>query len=451
MDLPYLAPHVSPSVSSPAGYAYRHDRNRFGDRPQAIVETFNMSLRGYSDQGMGSGTLHADENMNQVDYFWDNAFKWLVELAEGRDGYKPSSYELTDAKCLLYFLEHTVAQRWNVQVLYEAYFTVMANEAMGTLRDDFSGKKARMEYLYRQGNAIPTIPLVNDFLEKFAHTLMPYPGGPIYIPLLSSEGLNWGTNSVTAWSDPIDIDGSGVIADLLTDCELSLKEIHGESSDANDKADYRLIDSLLRMLGFGTLKGAPRTTKLDPAKIEYMTSGEAFTFQDDQGAIGDDIVVYYPSYAIANNPDEWNLQRKGMLTPDDLFWCGVGPTYFMQSTTAGKFNRSTPDDLTMYGCLFRGPWALPYSHQRIYTAEDGWADIVATEDMSDSDAIRDVLWQYPWIMANPWSYYAVRQQETPENYETPIPWNYKFEMPMGHVPEYYRVRLHRDFGIPYER
>lgn len=463
LDLPYFAPTVLPSYQSPFGYSYRLDKNRYQDEPSILFETRHASLAGY--ELLGSGAINSEWNMAQVDYFWDNAFKWLVELAEGRDGYRPDTWELTDAKTLRYYLEHLLFAGWNLRAAYPLYYLTMEREGMGTLRDDFAGKKARMEYDIRQMRGFVSIPLIDELIDMYAGPKFMFPGGPLYTCFLDGYNLNWGTNNQHNWLAPIDLDNGttggaagAALGHLLSNVEYSIKEIHGETTDANDKADYRKIDSLLRMLGFGTMKMNVAPAAPDPLTIEYMLNREAFVFLDTQGALGDDIMVSYPSEIYGTLTNDIQIRRDCIQKRDGdrLWYAGLCPEYCHAYDTRYKYNVDTPDDGVRFGAIFKGGGdESDVSHFtslfRVYTMEDGWIDSVGGGDVSDQDFLEDMVWSMPWILRHQSSRIAVIQQDTVEAYNEAEALGTSLTLPLGHIWEGLRVVLHEYFGIPYQR
>jgi hypothetical protein len=383
--------------------------------------------------------------MNQVDDFWDNLFLRLVELAEGRDGYKPTTMELTDPLTARYLFEHIVTGAWNLRTLYALYHAVNYNDAMESLRALFQGKKSKMDYLFRGYAALPAFPLINEILDTYVGPFVAEPGGPILATLLSHYNLNWGTNNCIEHTDAIRIDEATEITNLLNDIEYSLLEVSGLSSEGDDNSDYRLLRSIFKMLGMPTLNLVPAPVQHNPAMWDYLQFRELFSFRDTQGG-GADKMIYYP---VNNDEEETHLTRvvpQG-LAINRLFWAGAGPVY-----SAQDYLQEANTANVIYGMLMSALDSVdPRSVCAYYTREDEWAESNAELDMSAADSVQDYIWAQPWHSKHQWAYTAIVEQEAEEHfapYESGIQ---VFRMPHAHIGEYLRVILHEDFGIPCQR
>jgi hypothetical protein len=326
------------------------------------------------------------------------------------------------------------------------------NEGMHTLMDDFAGKYRRINDLMTAFRGVITLPLIDRIIDKFCKVVVPYPGGPIYATLLSHYELNWGSSAAHDWAVAIDLDrgvtGTDVVKILLDDIEASYEEITGQSADANDKADYRLIDNAMAVLGFGTCKVPEIRVEVDPLYFEYIQFHNLFTFVDDQG-VGADTMEGYPvadalsSVIHRSWPDGY--------TPDYLDFCGILPNAVKASEVG------LAADNVIYGVLPVSPYTSGFIPcHRVYTPEDGWFSTAGVLDLTAADTLQDYIWDMPWVTKHIYGSKAIGVQDPEEDYWVYGP-SMPFEtlMPHDHLGEGLFLAYHKSeyggFDVPVAR
>jgi hypothetical protein len=334
-------------------------------------------------------------------------------------------------------MEHAFTAAWNLRVLNALMQAVNYNEGMLTLMDDFAGKYRRINDMMNVWRGVRVIPLIDQLLDKFCRVVVPYPGGPIFAQLVEHATLNWGTNNTTNWAVAIDLDRGVTAADvvklLLDDIEYSFEEITGQSSDADDKADYRLIANILAALGFPTLKLEETRVEENPALWSELQFFERFDFFDTKG-VGADTCHYHPLAADA----EASIHR---ACPKDypLDWrdfIGFMPNAAMFSEV------ETADDNVLYGIMRASAtsgYQVKHLH-RVYTPEDGWFSTIGALDLTAADSIQDYIWSMPWITRHIFGAMAISSEEPEEEY-------FMYGPGMDSVKEWIQVHDHLGEGL----
>jgi hypothetical protein len=452
MDRAYTAPVEVSRVENPFGYTYRLPQTSavLLDRPQVVIQTIaSPTLLGY--RAVGSGTLPTGSFYERLEEAWEGMFVRLVEKCEAPPfNYTPATQELTDPTTLRFYHEHCLHIGFNLVILNALMQGVYYCEGMNTLADDFSGKYRRINDLLGWARSLVCLPLISNIIDKFARVVVPYPGGPIYAELMEAILLNWGSSDgITNWSAAIDLDrgvtSSDVVKLLLDDVERSYEEISGESADAEDKADYRLIRNIMTALGFPTMVVPERRIEENAPMWEYLQFYELFAFHDNKGA-GTDTVHYHPIAADA----ESQIHR---ATPvgyvrDALDFMGI-------RANAAKASEVEPSgDNVVYGVLGL-PMATTYGKKlhRVYTPEDGWFSTIGDLDLTAADSLQDYIWAQPWNTKHIFGAMAISSEDPEEQYFVYGPGRQEEWIQVhDHLAECYRVGLYRKehggFDVP---
>jgi hypothetical protein len=338
---------------------------------------------------------------------------------------------------------------WNLVQLNALMQAVFYNEGMQTLMDDFSGKFRRINDLITAFRGIRCLPLIGKIIDKFCKVCVPHPGGPIFASLMEHYGLNFGTNSTTNWGVAMDLDrgvtAGDVIKLILDDIELSFEEITGQSSDAGDRADYRLIVNIMAALGFPTAVVPERRLEVDGAMWSEMQFYELFAFFDTKG-IGDDTQHFHP--VVDSADDVIHRACPSDYTLDFLDFIGFLPS-------ACSVTEDTSGDYVLYGILNTSPTTPSKLVHRVYTPEDGWFSTVSALDLTAADSLQDYIWSMPWITRHIFGAMAISSEDPEEEYFLYGPGmmrNQEWIQQHDHIGEAYYLALHKSeyggFDIP---
>jgi hypothetical protein len=446
-----------PTVSSPLGYAYRHNvfNRENQDEVQAIGQYLFLDLRGRHSANS------ADDVSNSfveyiVDHFWPEVFSRWVEMAQFRDGYNPSTTSLTTADVVRQRLELILTLKINIRVLWALFHCTAYNEATRSMRTAFSGKRSRMENLLKWSNTLIYPQEWDDFISYWSAVCVPYPGGPILYNLFSFQGLTTDpkTGTYTDWGadDLPELETSADIGYLLDDIQLALTEVDSYNiNTAARKVDFQLVQYHLKMLNFPIPATPARGLCVSPKHFEDIIRC-GFAFTDNQGA-GNNICVFHPD--IAGDKDtliqQWNRQPM-----DALDWAGMKYMYaFDNPDTANTWmDVDASEKLMTYGVVRPGHVSTnlhPLWLRRLYTAEDGWYEPSNNEDATSAAGLQAFLWSHPLVTAHPNSFKFIAKEETEEDYRMNFVLDSRqvWEMPFDHFGESYARYLHGVHRVPF--
>jgi hypothetical protein len=291
--------------------------------------------------------------------------------------------------------------------------SVQYNEAMHTLIDDFSGKYRRINDLMNAFRGVRCLPLISQLIDKFCQVVVPYSGGPILAHLMEHYMLNWGTsNPSTNWGVAIDLDrgvsSTDVIKLLLDDIEESFEEISGESSDSEDRNDYRLIVNIMAALGFPTAVVPEVRVKEDFPLWSYLQFYDLFCFYDTKGA-GQDTAHYHP--VAADVDAQIHRAFPAGYACDFRDWIGFWPN------ASKSTEHEAGADNIVYGIM--RPGAVAGDHKlahRVYTSEDGWFSTIGSLDLTAADTLQDYIWSMPWVTKHIFGAMAISSEDPEEEY-----------------------------------
>jgi hypothetical protein len=450
MSRSYTAPIDASIKDSVFGWKYRLPTTNaiLQDRPQVVIQSMQSpKLNGFTV--IDEGALPTGSFFSRVDSNWAGMFEKLLAKVEiPPANYTPATQSLTDTGNLRYEAEHALCSGINLTILRALMQGIFYNEGMNTLMDDFAGKYRRINDLCNAWAGVRVPPFVNMLIDKFARVCVPYAGGPIYTYLLEHYGLNWGTNSATNWGVAIDLD-RGVTSDdvvriLLNDIELSYEELMGQSTDADDKADLRLIQNIYGVLGMPTLVIPDRRVEVDPAWWAEMQFYELFCFLDNKGE-GTDTAHYHPLAVDA----EAQIHR---AHPQGYNWDWRDEIGFLPNAAMYSEIEDT-DSNVVYGILRKGVSGYVKPVHRVYTPEDGWFSTTGNLDLTAADSLQDYIWMMPWVTKHIFGAMAISSEDPEEQYFMYGPnVDVEWVQPHDHIGENLNLMLHKKeyggFDVP---
>jgi hypothetical protein len=396
------------------------------------------------------------------DIFWPQLFPFMVGLAEGRDGYKTTTDQLTNYAANVNAFKvrdlKIVALKATIRVLWTLFHTLHYNKATYSMYSGLGSYRSRLSRLLDLSDTLVYTPELEPWIQFLSKVFVPYPGGPVMFRWINFEQTFTHTNHQTyqdwhtALGNP-DFSSSTEVGYIIADCELLLKALTGQHTNANYKTDFRLIESILNMLSFPTPKTPVKSIEVDAMAFADLFRG-GFWAYDNKGA-GDDVIVGYPDCK-GSMDTLIPIQMDHPL--DELDWMGLKQVYAFEHPTqaTGSPWSKLAEDMVAYGCVLPN---YPLSvtticpAYRYYTLEDGWIDGADVLDVTDVSGCQDWLWNHPLGSNHQWASHLIDSEETEEwyNVEFARPASVRFQMPFSHVQEAFTHWNHSRYKVPMVR
>jgi len=410
------------------------------DRIQCCQRVLEFNCRGFHAVNSGApvaGTMH-----NGIVNFLVDAYPLLTQKAEMEQGYRHTPTALTDTTNLRNYVNHWVSAAMNTRTLlglgqiagYNAAATYVSGQVATLIRRATRALGALA--------SLPMPQLFRDFATSRSEIYVGRPGAPVCWDLMVHARLNWGTNNAYAWV------GNGqpttaILTEVMEDIELSIDEIIGRSSDANDNVDYRAIITLLNFLNVPKGLAAPAGLQVNPYLWDDRFRN-AWNCIDTHGIAGDQCVAY------PDDSQTFGILRRGMGPVTPFVYGGMGMVY------AADFNQlAVANDGILYGCLRHGCTAAAgfppgtYWNTELYNEEDGWLNINNVIDYGDATALVEFLSdQSIYLLHDSFPAAVTGQAATPEARLDMSSCDWEFYQSIEDVGEIYRVMLGQAFGIP---
>jgi hypothetical protein len=461
-----FGPIVSnPTYPGPLGLTFRniesHSDN--ADRIQVIQQMWRLSLTGSFAINANGSTLPADNALDWIDtYVWQKYYEMIWNMGQRRDGYRATAAPPLNTPAIMReYTEMAMTAQINIRVLMTLVESVMVNPGMQTMLTAIQGiHLERIKRDYERANQFQYPACFIPWVEYWSKVFSNGPDGPIVINLFDfqaiEDALPHASLTFHGWAGSLpDLSSATDWGYLLDDIELATTMLleHQTALGANDAADLLNLLSALDMSG--AMMPAPNRSPLsvDPQRfIEQFKLG-AFYCRDTKG-VGVDTAKFWPD--MGGSLDTLiNINPCGLnLPPDDLFWIGAkGPYAWEADDSATPGYCAESEDLTALGCVMRVyPGAtihVPYYPTRIYTKEDGWAEIVSSAlDFTAASGLQEFLWKHPWLTCHPDSWRVIMDEESEEVYHIHF-LNPGFQVPVYVFSEAYRHWLINGLGLPF--
>jgi len=466
-QLPTLGPIKNkPLITNPLlGYAYR-DNETFPenfDKIEMLVDVLRFDLNGGQNIiGNGSTVPAASAIYDVINVFWPNVYTYLHEMAQKRDGYKATVDTLTSSLKVKERDALIIAMKINIRVLAQLYTITLVNEGTKSTLPGFRKQRSRILNDLEASNRLIYPSAWDVFIDYWSQVYSMYPGGPVIAHLFVMPDIKAGgtwapaTGAATVWAALPDLTSEANVEALLNDVEIAQSVLENYNvSDANNRTDLRLVNSIYNMMGFPTPQTALPKFMSDSERFYSQFMEYGFLFSDTKGA-GADTHLFWPD--IRSSLDTLiNIDFRG-YTPTLLDFMGakgrMGYAYDADDDDTPGYTAEA-NDLTAYGtvCGNDGLSASFYDTvppTKIYTREDGWITLARELDYTSAAGVQAHVWSVPDMLIHNEFWRAIMSEESEEAYlhNFRLDCNSK-QVPFDHFGQTYRKWLYDAYKIPY--
>jgi len=450
------APRES-AIQGPLGYSFRNIEAFAdnADRLQILQFTKGFDLRGRIHANANGSTLPTDSTLSWLEsIFFESIYPQKHILAQRRDGYRATAATINDNTYPVLRDNVIVRAKTNIRVVNALATACLVNEGMRTMLTGFADTYDEIKRLLQYSNELMYSEKLDEIINWHSQIYTPYTGGPLVFALMDFEEIGElapSAGAFTAWADQPDFNVAADVAAVLSDIKVALDMILQRDMAANPASDELNLLSIYSMLGMHTPQTPAPLLKVDPERWIWDFEMGACHMVDDKGA-GVDTHVYWPDMN-GSAQTLINLNLPIVPSPDDwLFWIGAKCPYaFEADDDANPGYTAASADFTALGMVVRQSQEVNQYLRpdfKVYTREDGWANLSGNLDFTDVSGVQAYIWSRPWLSQHPDAWRFIMSEEAEEiyhiNLKTP-----GVQVPVDVFAQAAKMWLYDTYGIPF--